>query len=224
MQTGSYNPEKELNEHPQSIGLEQMDIIKQKMEKSICKIKCPKGGFGTGFFCKMPFPNEFNLLPLLITNNHVLDDTDIKVGNSFIFSLKNDELVFKILFHNKRKTYTNKKYDITMIELRQSDGLKGYSFLEIDDNVFMDNPNNYYPKKTIYLIHYPNGQKVEFSSGIIKNIFEDNYTITHLCTTKTGSSGGPLINIINHKVIGLHKGSKNSHNFNLGTLLKIPIQ
>ena len=88
----------------------------------------------------------------------------------------------------------------------------------------MDKPNNYYPKKTIYLIHYPNGQKVEFSSGVIKNIFEDNYTITHLCTTKTGSSGGPLINIINHKVIGLHKGSKNSHNFNLGTLFKIPIQ
>ena len=223
MQTRSYNPEKELYYHPQPIGLEQMDIIRQKMEKSICKIKCPKGGFGTGFFCKIPFPNEFNLLPLLITNNHVLDETDIKIGNSFIFSLKNDELIFKILFHNKRKTYTNKQYDITMIELKQNDKLKGYSFLEIDDNVFMDNPNNYYPKKTIYLIHYPNGQKVEFSSGVIKNIFEDN-TISHLCTTKTGSSGGPLINILNHKVIGLHKGSKKGKDFNLGTLLKIPIQ
>jgi len=224
MQTGSYNPEKELNDHPQSIGLEQMDIIKQKMEKSICKIKCPKRGFGTSFFCKIPFPNEFNMLTLLITNNQVLDETDLNIGNSFIFSLKNDELVFKILFHNKRKTYTNKQYDITMIELKQSDGLKGYSFLDIDDNIFMDKPNNYYPKKTIYLIHYPNGQKVEFSSGIIKNIFEDNYTISHFCTTKTGSSGGPLINILNHKVIGLHKGSEKGHNFNLGTLLKIPIQ
>ena len=152
-----------------------------------------------------------------------MDEADIKIGNSFIFSLKNDELIFKILFHNKRKTYTNKQYDITMIELKQNDKLKGYSFLEIDDNVFMDNPNNYYPKKTIYLIHYPNGQKVEFSSGVIKNIFEDN-TISHLCTTKTGSSGGPLINILNHKVIGLHKGSKKGKDFNLGTLLKIPIQ
>ena len=224
MQTLRYNPEKELNDHPQSIGLEQLDIIKQKMEKSICKIKCPKGGFGTGFFCKIPFPNELNLLPLIITNYHVLDETDLKIGNSFIFSLKNDELIFKILFDNKRKTYTNEQYDITMIELKQSDELKGYSFLDIDDNVFIDKPNNYYQKKTIYLIHYPNGQKVEFSSGVIKNIFMDNYTISHFCTTKTGSSGGPLINILNHKVIGLHKGSIKEKNFNLGTLLKIPIQ
>ena len=194
------------------------------MEKSIYKIKCPKGGFGTGFFCKIPFPNEFNLLQLLITNNHILDEIDLNIGNSFIFSLKNDELIFKILFHNKRRTYTNKQYDITMIELRKSDGLKGYSFLEIDDNAFIDKPNNYYPKKTIYLIHYTNGQKVEFSSGIIKNIFEDNYTISHLCTTTTGSSGGPLINILNHKVKGLYKGIKKGNNFNLGTLLKIPIQ
>jgi len=111
-----------------------------------------------------------------------------------------------------------------MIELKQSDELKGYLFLDIDDNVFMDKPNNYYQKKTIYLIHYPNGQKVEFSSGIIKNIFMDNYTISHFCTTKTGSSGGPLINILNHKIIGLHKGCIKEKNFNLGTLLKIHIQ
>ena len=111
-----------------------------------------------------------------------------------------------------------------MIELKQNDGLNSYSFLEIDDNVFKDEPNNYYPKKTIYLIHYPLGQKVEFSNGIIKNIFEDHYTIAHLCSTKSGSSGGPLINMSNHKVIGIHKGSKEGKNFNLGTLLKIPIQ
>ena len=93
-----------------------------------------------------------------------------------------------------------------------------------DDNIFIDNPKKYYKKKTIYLIHYPNGQKVEFSYGVIKNIFEDNYTISHLCITKSGSSGGPLINLLNHKVIGVHKGSKDGQQFNLGTLLKIPIQ
>ena len=111
-----------------------------------------------------------------------------------------------------------------MIELKQSDNLIGYSFLDIDDNVFLDKPNDFYSKKTIYLIHYPHGLKVEFSSGVIKSIFDDNYTISHLCETKTGSSGGPLINILNHKVIGLHKGSKKKKDFNLGTLLKIPIQ
>ena len=222
---GKYNPEKVLDDHPQPIGLEQIDIIKQKMEKSICKIKCPKVGFGTGFFCKIPFPNEFNLLPVLITNNHVLDEEDIMAGKKCEFSLNNDKLNFQIFFHNNRKTYTNKEYDITIIELKlNDDGLKGYSFLEYDDNIFIDDPKKYYKKKTIYLIHYPNGQKVEFSNGVIKNIFEDNYTISHLCITKSRSSGGPLINLLNHKVIGVHKGSILKQEFNLGTLLKIPIQ
>ena len=180
MQARSYIPEKELKDHPQPIGYEQMDIIKEKMEKSICKIKCPKGGFGTGFFCKIPFPNEFNLFPVLITNYHVLYEADIKIGNNFIFSLKNDQITFQIFFDNKRRTYTNKEYDITIVELKQKDGLYGYLLLDIDENVFKDNPQNYYPNKDIYIIHYPHGQKVGFSSGIIKNIYEDNYTISHL--------------------------------------------
>ena len=224
MNTESYIPEKELNDHPKSIGLEQMDIIKEKMEKSICKITCPRGGFGTGFFCKLPFPNELNLLPVLITNFHVLDKKDIMLGNNLKFSLKNDELIFQIYFDNERKTYANEEYDITILELKQKDRLYGYSLLEIDDKVFMDIPKNYYKNKTIYLIHYPHGHKVEFSTGIIKNIFENNYTISHLCSTEKGSSGGPLINILTHKVIGLHKGGKEDKNFNLGTLLNIPIQ
>lgn len=49
MKAGNYIPEKELHDHPKSIDFEQIDIIRQKMEKSICKIKCPKVGFGTGF-------------------------------------------------------------------------------------------------------------------------------------------------------------------------------
>ena len=146
MEALSYNPEKELNDHPKSIELEQMEII-QKMGSCVCKIKCPKGGFGTGFFCKIPFPDQFKLLPLLITNNHVLDKSSINKGNKIIFTLKNDELSFSLLFHNERKTYTNELYDITMIELTQNDRLNGFSFLDIDDNIFINKPNDYYQKK-----------------------------------------------------------------------------
>ena len=58
-----------------------------------------KGGVGKGFFCKIPFPNEFNLLTVLITNNHVLDQSDIMLGNNCIFSLNNDKLIFQIFFN-----------------------------------------------------------------------------------------------------------------------------
>ena len=63
----NFIPEKELDKIPKSISFEQMDIIRNQMEKSICKIKCQNGGFGTGFFCKIYFPDEFHLLPVLIT-------------------------------------------------------------------------------------------------------------------------------------------------------------
>ena len=63
------------------------------------------------------------------------------------------------------------------------------------------------------------------SSGVIKNINEDNYTIQHLCDSSRGSSGGPLINSQNYQVIGIHKGrAEGTKNYNLGTLLKEPIK
>ena len=223
MNPTNYNPEIELNKQPQPIDMEQMDIIKEKMKKSICKIINDKG-CGTGFFCKIPFPDEFNLLPVIITNYHVIDQNDLKQGKRIQFSLNNDQLNFNILIDNSRKTYTNKEYDVTIIEIKQIDGLNGYSLLEIDEHLYNDDDfKNIYKNKTIYLIQYPHGQKVKYSLGVIQNIYEDNYTIEHLCSTATGSSGGPIIYLTNHKVIGIHKGNKNKQNFNLGTLLKEPI-
>ena len=63
---------------------------------------------------------------------------------------------------------------------------------------------------------------MKYSIGKIKAISEDNFNIYHFCTTEQGSSGGPIINLFNLKVIGIHKGSKEKK-YNLGTLLKIVI-
>ena len=39
-----------------------------------------------------------------------------------------------------------------------------------------------------------------------------------------GSSGSPIINLENNKVIGIHRGRyQKNYNFNIGTFLKIPI-
>ena len=220
----NYIPQKELDKIPKSISIEQMDIIKRQMQTCICKIICPTGGFGTGFFCKIYFPDEFHLLPVLMTNNHVLNENDIKSGNSIIFTLNNEELRFKIMIDNERKTYTNSAYDITIIELKQNDGLFGYSFLEIDYQTFINENNSKYKNKSVYLIHYPHGNKVEYSLGIIKGINVDNYTIEHLCFTINGSSGGPILNLLDYKVIGIHKGCTKNKNWNLGTLITKAIE
>ena len=73
----------------------------------------------------------------------------------------------------------------------------------------------------IYLLHYPKGNKMEYSIGLIKNI--DDYTIRHLCDSSGGSSGAPIINSMNFQVIGIHIGGAVRGNYNLGTLLKEPL-
>ena len=93
------------------------------------------------------------------------------------------------------------------------------SFLELDDNIFDENKMMSYKQTSVYLIHYPNGNNVEYSTGKIKNISLDKYEIEHFCETLKGSSGSQIINLTNFKVIGVHKGSKTS-NCNVGTFLK----
>ena len=66
---------------------------------------------------------------------------------------------------------------------------------------------------------------MNFSSGIIRNIGEDGYSIEHLCDSREGSSGGPIINSTNFQVIAIHKGGAfKAKNFNLSTFLKQPIE
>ena len=214
-----YIAQKELENFPKSISIEQMDIIKRQMATSICKIKCPNGGFGTGFFCKIYFKDQFHLIPVLNTNNHVLNENDIKSGNSIIFSLNNEQFIYKMHFDNIRKTYTNIEYDITIIVLNENDAVIKCSFLELDFEPFKNYLNSEYKNKSIYLIHYPHGNKAELSLGVIKGINLDSYTIEHFCFTKNGSSGGPILNLLNYKVIGIHKGSQKDFQLNLGTLI-----
>ena len=223
-----YTLQKTLIDHSESVPHESLKYILAQMENCICKIKC-KGGYGTGFFCAIPFPDLNNLLPVLITNNHVLGKKDIKIGKEIIFTTNNEKNFYKISIDTRRKVYTNEKpFDITIIELIKEDkNVLNNIFLEIDENILNSNITTYddvYNQKSIYLLHYPNGEKMEYSIGVIKNISLDNCDIQHYCATKDGSSGCPIINLSNYKVVGVHKAAMEIKNWNLGTLLKGPIE
>ena len=225
MSTVGYTQEKAIENASEPVPFDTLKIIFEQIENCICRIQCPKGGVGTGFFCLIPFPNKLNLLQVLITNNHNLDKEDIEISKKIKILLNNDKSIIEINIDSQRKTYTNKNYDVTIIELKQSDGLNLNNFLEIDENIFnsIDNVKDTYTKKSIYIIYYPPGKKASYSNGIIKNISEDNFTINHLCPSVPGSSGCPLISLNEHKVIAVHKGSS-SKNWNLATILKEPIE
>ena len=45
----------------------------EQMERNICQIRVGNEQ-GTEFFCKIPFPDKHNMLPVFITNNHVINE------------------------------------------------------------------------------------------------------------------------------------------------------
>ena len=55
MEALSYNPEKELNDHPKSIGLEQMEIISKKWRALYAKLHVQKEVLVQDFFVKYLF-------------------------------------------------------------------------------------------------------------------------------------------------------------------------
>ena len=205
--------EKFLELYPRPSTIECTTKILSQMKNSICKIyKCN----GTGFFCNIPYKNS--TLKALITNYHVIDDIYIS-NNKIIKITLNDDKEEKDISLGNRKIYLNKEYDITIIEIKRSDDINA-NYLELDDKIFKYNSEFYYDRISIYALHYPNKDKASVSYGILKNI--NNYNINHTCCTLPGSTGSPIINLLNNKVIGIHKEAS-KYNFNIATFIKYPI-
>ena len=100
--------------------------------------------------------------------------------------------------------------------------LEKVKYLELDDNLFLQNSEYTYQNKTVYIPQYPNGGEAFVSFGLVENI--DNHEIFHNCCTDKGSSGSPILNIKSQKVLGIHRGYSGLFKLNQGSFLKKTIQ
>ena len=151
---------------------------------------------------------------------------NILSNNYFSIYLDNDKKTKRIQLDNNRLMYTNEKFDITIIEIKDNGKLNN-KYLELDDeimNYFQSNKEdgfNYlsdlYSNKSIYLINYPENKDVVVSYAQPPNFSESE--IFHKCTTIKGSSGSPILLINNQKLIGIHYGCTKQYDFNKGRLL-----
>ena len=206
--------EKLIEEQPIPVSNEGNKTILFQMENCICKIYLKNIEKGTGFFCKIPFNN--NLLPVLITNNHVLNENDIEDNN--IIKLNINKEIKEIKMDSLRKRYTNsdKNIDLTIIEIKiNKDGINNY--LELDEK----EKELEYRKKSIYILHYPSGE-LKALYGLINNV-NDNKKISYYCRTEEGSSGSPILSLKTFKVIGIHYGDSQNNKINYGIFIKYAI-
>ena len=159
------------------------------------------------------FSRELNLLPVLITNYHVIKDS---LFEKKINLMINDENI-EIELESNRKVYLSEKYNITILEITKNDGLDINSFLELDEQIFKENSSNdIYEQYSIFFL-----QNSEYSKGKISRLHKDNFTFEYSGITKPYSIGSPIININNYKVIAIHK--ENKEEYNIGVFIKKPI-
>ena len=86
-------------------------------DKGSCICKISAKSIDTGFFCKMIYENE--LVPVLITNYHVIDDNFIESKDSLKVYI-NEE--YKIININKIiYSSSNNEYDIMIIRLKDGE-------------------------------------------------------------------------------------------------------
>ena len=221
------NPEIFFEKSTIPVSFENTEKILSQMKNCICKLYTKDGGKGTGFFCKIPYPDQSKLLTVLITNNHILDENELKNNNIIKYNLKDDKQIRKIkIDKNKRKIYTSKEFDITFIEIKQNEDNINH-FLEIDEEIMNKNEEyieTTYKNKSIYIPHYPKGKDIVISYGLLDNIY--NGTINHFCNTLKGSSGSPILSLDTLKVIGIHCGSSNDQyeNCNKGIIITYPVK
>ena len=159
-----------IKDYPQPIFYGSTIKILEQMTNKICRINI-NGKKGTGFFIKIPVDNK--LIPVFITNNHVIRQEDLNGKNEikvdiFMTGSKMIKIKDKIIYYNK-------EYDVTMIEVdKNKDEI--YEYLELDDNILNNNAINDYIGNSIYTLQYPcyhENQKLSVSYGILKDNYED---------------------------------------------------
>ena len=112
--------ESRLAEFPKQISFQCNNKIIDQMEKCTCKIKYGIEQ-GTGFFTKIPISKPDKFVPVLVLCNHThkekLEEKDV------ISVIIQSEKDIKKIDINGRKKYTSKKYDVTIIELKDKDNI-----------------------------------------------------------------------------------------------------
>ena len=208
----------EANSQDISITLteDQKKTIIDQATNSLC---LTKNGYneGEGFFCLIPNSDFAKLQPVLITFNMNLKDN--KIIKLFY---KNQE---KIIDLESRHVYSNETFEITIIELKD-DEFPPEIFLMLDDSLNNTGKeeilNAQYLNQEIYLIQTNKEDVPEYFCDKIKEI--KDFLIKNYCPNEYINLGSPILNLKSFGVIGIHRGKSDKTDYNLGSILRVPIK
>ena len=189
--------------------IKKIDLNLDEILKSLCKIIF-KNEFGIGFFIKL-FKDDKELL-CLMTNEHVIRKEMVESKEIIDVKYNYEQKWMKIKLDEKeRYILYNKEMDITIIEIISKDKIEDEYFLLPNIN------KKDYINKDVYIVQYPDGNDLSYSEGKIKDI--KNYEIILDASTKSGSSGSPILLKDTTEIIGILKEGNDYNNENYGILI-----
>jgi len=157
------------------------------------------------FFTKIKYNNI--KIPVMITNYNIINY--IANNNGINIYINNE--IFRIEFGKGK--YFNKYYSLAIIEIKENDKINN---LELDDNLYINEYQNYYYKESIYILNY-NKNDIEVIYSIINNI-NNSEIIYRGYFNKKNNHILPIFNLTNNKLIGL--SINNYKYYNKGTLFR----
>lgn len=117
------------------------DAMIQYIEKAryaTCQILLKNEGYGSGFFCRIPYTKNNNLLlNVLLTCEHVLTQEKILSDNEIKIKVYDED---KIIPLKNRKIWYNKEIDYFCIEILEEDDIK--DFYNLDDIILRKDYSN----------------------------------------------------------------------------------
>ena len=149
-------------------------IIDKQQQKSICKIRINYDDIGYGFLALSPLTNKKILVAKIDSSYFLSKENDIKL-------IINNKDPILLMSNEQRIIYSNGNFNITLFELKESDGINEDNFLHVDfDGKESNNIIRNYKGKEIYIIPYKTKSKIIYPLGKIVDI-EDNEKFVHDC-------------------------------------------
>ena len=135
-----------MEENPNLLTNRCLEKILYQMKNFLYKVNEKKGKFDTGFFCYIKNHNKY--IPTLLINNYI--------------KVKENQNTINISLNNKPTTielgdtiYRNKKYNMTMMEIKE-DNIDKINFFKLDDFIYEKDSEMYFMNKQIYIINWDN--------------------------------------------------------------------
>ena len=169
------------------------------MNNSVCLLYGKGGNYEIGFFVNMQVKDK--KIPCLITKYNIMENYYEKIINIF-FNNKNEILELGDI------KYKNIEYDLSIIEILENKNLN-IKLIEINENLFGKELDNYYYKESIYIIHN-NKNEFSVSYGVIDGIIESD--MKYIFNINSNSKVCPIFNLSNNKIIGIHENNLNNKN------------